>query len=673
MKVVKPDFPQLARSYKEAKAANTQEYQLCGNMSHASAFVASAKKKGGMFGPRGRDCKRFGHKLQRNALWLRGKKKSVVEKAAMHASQAGSLLTLEDAISKAKQQDAMDGAAQRSASKEHVRKVQAWQCQMGPECMRMLEEFMPSFPWSGLPVVPLPAGGGPMIHLTALPSAAATKALGWASSKSLNLPFCLQKEWEEMHEPIAQQPAIVAEERGGKRPCKEAGVCLCDEEGDRLYRLRNKFTKTMKTTFYSKDQKASLCGGQIVCRFVLEAQCGDCAAKHGVLGANEIFFHIAHLSLSPYKPCFHELTRVCPVQAPPVEAEKAIDLQATLQFHTEFLGLQCMCNQCSWGLAWYSLEQSGRPHPSLKPDKVRVLAWNGNPSPVHLWPIRRQRKRPRAQFLDYSNGQAEQIEQPLLDDLGDSDYDEEHEAREMGDMDAHPDCGEANDANELVLLQAEALDFLMALEEEARQQEPEETSSTKGKPPHVAPASEATLGQTAEVTGADSSAAPATTMHVEGSISSALPAHEAASSERVPGVAPVRVSSTQAAASVCLPFGKIAFHYSKMGFEAQCSRHKNCNLSRTALAKGKKKNLFGWPLGGRPVGFLAAWLSDVEPNTKEEHKNLARLCGYTLASRTAARDHVASLPDGTQLLSYERKQEAKEPAEPNELDGYAMR
>ena len=67
--------------------------------------------------------------------------------------------------------------------------------------------------------------------------------------------------------------------------------------------------------------------------------------------------------------------------------------------------------------------------------------------------------------------------------------------------------------------------------------------------------------------------------------------------------------------------------------------------------------------GGRPCGFLAAWLANGENTTsKANHWGIdCQLC--PVEARTAARERLKHLPMGTDLLAKERPALAGEPEE----------
>ena len=111
---------------------------------------------------------------------------------------------------------------------------------------------------------------------------------------------------------------------------------------------------------------------------------------------------------------------------------------------------------------------------------------------------------------------------------------------------------------------------------------------------------------------------------------------------------------------VTVPQGKITFYHQGF-FTARCMipGHTGCVLTRSAMA-GRR------PAQGRPCGLLLSWLEFGEGlPTKADHwsKNL----WPNQATRLEARERLATLPGGQDLLDRERPQEPGEALEPDQL------
>lgn len=117
--------------------------------------------------------------------------------------------------------------------------------------------------------------------------------------------------------------------------------------------------------------------------------------------------------------------------------------------------------------------------------------------------------------------------------------------------------------------------------------------------------------------------------------------------------------------------GSISFYRSKSSFEAvcECKSHKRCVLTRTHRARAAMPAGEA-PVGGRPVGFLAAWLGNGEACAdKQEHWRPEMLLSAH-ERRARLRSMIASTAEGRRLLSFERERAAGEPEEPETLQGY---
>lgn len=135
---------------------------------------------------------------------------------------------------------------------------------------------------------------------------------------------------------------------------------------------------------------------------------------------------------------------------------------------------------------------------------------------------------------------------------------------------------------------------------------------------------------------------------------------------------PVPVGQRGAAVAVCQTIGgSIAFYGSKSAFEAVCDHpaHGRCVATRTN--KGRGKTAEGFPRGGRPVGFLAAWLqTGGAAATKDEHWAMFENSQH---ERAALRAAIGATEAGATLLQHERPVAAGEPQEPPSCEGYLPR
>ena len=180
----------------------------------------------------------------------------------------------------------------------------------GQQVLTQVQELLPQVPWKDLHVQPIPSAHGPLLHLPLHAYEQATQALSWAThSRKTNLAAELENEWQELHLPILEEETQSLQEPPPDRhkQCREAGVCVCEGEGRRLLRLRNSILRKFKEHFRTKEKRAKLLGGCIVMQLQRDCLCQTC--EEGDIQETELWFHVGHFSLSPYKPMLHQLMR----------------------------------------------------------------------------------------------------------------------------------------------------------------------------------------------------------------------------------------------------------------------------------------------------------------------------------------------------------------------------
>lgn len=136
-----------------------------------------------------------------------------------------------------------------------------------------------------------------------------------------------------------------------------------------------------------------------------------------------------------------------------------------------------------------------------------------------------------------------------------------------------------------------------------------------------------------------------------------------------PGLARIVGVVGRGAATVILADGRITYYDTKNAFEATCCHpdHGKCVLTRTA--RGIANTRGRAHAGGRPLGYLAAWLRSASSfDNKAGHWSHAAL-RPSVEARRAARREIATAVGGQDLLSYERPVRPEEQSEPEDLHG----
>lgn len=315
------------------------------------------------------------------------------------------------------------------------------------------------------------------------------------------------------------------------------------------------------------------------------------------------------------------------------QAGKQIDsakplLQATQETLTLYKAMELLTNSGQIAAAWYMLEESERPIGAFKVDIVPIVPLGSGgsvqffPKPPAARRIRRYKsKRPRVGDRAAGAG-AEQAGQAEEDgdgiDGAGSEVDAEDENQE-GDLGA-------------LLADAEGALLELMVPHEGEEEAPA-GNAAPAPAPKVAPA-------------------PAPPPPVR-------------------GVA-ARGIGGMAAATAVLRHGKISYYHTKGGqFEAVCRNpnHGKCVLTRKAHARPTAEGMV--PKGGRPLGFLAAWLERGDVPDKASHW-APEVMRASREARLSGRNLIKEAHHGPELLAFERPKVAEldEASEPEDLKPY---
>ena len=125
--------------------------------------------------------------------------------------------------------------------------------------------------------------------------------------------------------------------------------------------------------------------------------------------------------------------------------------------------------------------------------------------------------------------------------------------------------------------------------------------------------------------------------------------------------------------SVEYPDGSTLSYFAAGYFCATCKHHTDCVKTRTSRYKKRDRKTRRY-YGGRPLGFLAAWLAvGSDPGIGDQKAHCGRECMQSLehGERQWYRRALEAMPGAVDLLSEEREKqdELGEESEPETLDG----
>ena len=344
-------------------------------------------------------------------------------------------------------------------------------------------------------------------------------------------------------------------------------------------------------------------------------------------------------------------------------------LQATEQFMVDVKAVASWDSSNRWACAWYRIEDTALGIGQFIPNIVTVRILKGSEA---FWRKPRSRVQARsvargpASSSSSSRARAQQRSRSPPRPVSDG-HIGEAEGPDLVDEAADGEDEENDDRGELENLLGEALE-MFDKEVAAEELMPEGVDIDAADVPlliaegPVAPEASPMSEQAVVEPPAEVALHPPPPVPVAGASGPAASAASgsAASAMRAPPIPHLRGACE---ATAMFAGGRISFYPSKAAFQANCNNpaHGRCVLTRSCKAKGFRQ-------GGRPLGFLAAWLEDNGQPTKQEHWAFEHL-KLTRADRLAQRLLIQGDAQKASLLVHERSREDGEDEEPETLEG----
>lgn len=169
---------------------------------------------------------------------------------------------------------------------------------------------------TSLSVAPGPWQGMPLLEVDETPAIADGDELAQLSDDGdhhCNLMREIAKNWDHLHRlhPHPDDGHVSSDDdppASAATPCWLAGTCICQPSAAPLRKMRNHMLRTMKAEVPAKDElwkRELLKGGRIFMRLqptILGDTENDSLAEFWGIAAEEQWWHISHMSFSPYEP-----------------------------------------------------------------------------------------------------------------------------------------------------------------------------------------------------------------------------------------------------------------------------------------------------------------------------------------------------------------------------------
>ena len=231
--------------------------------------------------------------------------------------------------------------------------LQRYDAEVGQKKVEAVQRALPCLQRQSLKCLPSEAG---FDHFALVPDAVQNKATSVASyictQPNSKVGPALSNLWAELHQTIGSDPAPSSpqpEQRPPPRPCMEAGICICSDNGLVIKRMRNKLLREMKATFSNQADKAALSAGKVLACFSKEAGDGS---------VSEVFLQVALLYWSPYRPTLQRVLCYRCLNPEPLAVPDAI--------YVEVGHGKCSAPNLDWDEGVERKEQGGLKDPANK-------------------------------------------------------------------------------------------------------------------------------------------------------------------------------------------------------------------------------------------------------------------------------------------------------------------
>ena len=330
-----PSFGELAVAFNEAKA---RDDPLLEDLQNLAATARTARpmlpRKTSPFGPKKRDVTRELRREKRRHIVTAAEAPAALADMRPSSSSSSSG-TLAEAMSLARRHKLLMSQRQKHRKSDEQR-LRNFEATAGLPMCKGLVESLPGLGLTAEDLTAIPTATGQCFSLNSRGVDFATDATAWASKnhKVTNLGASLQAEWFQRHCPLLHSEApVIPDGPKERKRCLEAGVCLCGQEGKRLFRLRNIVLREMKAAFREKHRKEKLAQGNIVMRLYRESAAAASTDQSSHLA--ELWFHIGAMYFSPYRPTFMQLHRARSVDSEINLPDRATLLEARLRLSSE--------------------------------------------------------------------------------------------------------------------------------------------------------------------------------------------------------------------------------------------------------------------------------------------------------------------------------------------------
>lgn len=271
---------------------------------------------------------------------------------------------------------------------QHATSLAQFRKSSGEEVVAAVKRWFPEL--SPFPMVGDPSGSSVALHMVSPQEKGVASALSWACDNShfSGLATALSKHWGLLHRTIMEGDCKPCPGAAAPNKCLHAGVCLCNEKGQRLEQKVKRFLNHAKMVCpLETSGRGALVGGRLVVRLLGRPSEYEAMFAESGPGIQDIWYHIGLMYKSPFEPVFME---VCPVpdlaEAPP--DRRRIYVKSLHKFSCLYQAFEPFSESDVISARWYRLEEADRPIAAFSPETVLVIEMAGFSESKQFWPRR---------------------------------------------------------------------------------------------------------------------------------------------------------------------------------------------------------------------------------------------------------------------------------------------
>ena len=389
-------FKEMARAYREAKEQGGPQYQEAQRVGEAATALVQSTGKSAFGGPY-REARRSrmatagaASSSAAPAIEVKHAPRAEGEDVDMTSLEVWHQLEVAAGVTQIRAEQRKRSRQKRVEEEAELGMLRRYVEERSQEVVAKIYAVLPelvSIPMQ-LAVVPDSPLCWAQVCFDNLARGVAVAAWSHKHTKSSNLKSVLMQDWTHKNRLLSEQPAALpavgVDESSKPSACREAGVCLCRDQGRSLRKLHNAVLKVLKEELPRTvaSSKQLLLDGYICLLFEgtppssssgWHEYCMEILEDEGFgsqVDAGRFWVHIGHHYLKPYRPTVQTLEETGEA------AGNTLWLKQTHEFNTLVRSLQRLSLMSSWQVTVYEMVSTKAPTASFDPRYCLVRRWS---------------------------------------------------------------------------------------------------------------------------------------------------------------------------------------------------------------------------------------------------------------------------------------------------------